>query len=61
LIALSKELPKTLKCIHLMFGALDAISSGAFLSIWYIENFPENLRLLLLPMVDEGPVIGKNV
>ena len=27
---------------------------------WYIAKLPENLRLLLLPMVGESPDIGKN-
>ena len=36
------------------------ISYSASPSIWYIAKLPENLRLLLLPIVGESPDIGKN-
>jgi len=56
-----KELPRTLKCIHTMFAALDAISCSTSLSILYIAKLPENLRLWSLPLVGENLDIGKNV
>lgn len=57
----SVELPRAMKCIRTMFGARDGISCSGPLSIWYIAKAPENLSLLLLPMVGEGQDIGKNV
>lgn len=61
LIVPSKELPRTPKCIHIMFGVRDEISYSDSLSILYIAKLPETLRLLPLPMVGENPDIGKSV
>jgi plasmid stabilization system protein ParE len=38
-----------------------AISCSASPSIWYTAKLAEKLISLLLPMVDVGPDIGKNV